>query len=224
MANRQRVFHRRQQAPAESSPATNSGNAIEVHGAASDAHITGMVSASGAGSSATMLAVVPETEPCMHSVGESSRVAGSPAGGISPRAPWSRNIASISRIVRRPLRATSSRLRARRPRACQRIALCPCPHCGSNTRRRSRTMTSLAPSASARIAFDVSRAEIAGVDRESIRDARAILDAARNPLAAGAFKHVSFGVIGDDESAAVAEINVVLRRNRPAHSVRSTRR
>src|ERR1700722_20128044 len=40
-------------------PATNNGNAIEVHGAASDAHSTGIVSAPGAGSSATMLAVVP---------------------------------------------------------------------------------------------------------------------------------------------------------------------
>src|SRR5208337_2586280 len=69
----------------------------------------------------------------------------------------------------------------------------------------------VAPSASARIAFNVRRAEAAGVDRQSIGDARAILDAARNPLAAGAFEHVSVGVIGDDEAAAITEINIVLR-------------
>src|SRR5208337_3583142 len=68
----------------------------------------------------------------------------------------------------------------------------------------------VAPSASARIAFNVRRAEAAGVDRQSIGDARAILDAARNPLAAGAFEHVSVGVIGDDEAAAITEINIWL--------------
>src|SRR5579862_281689 len=69
----------------------------------------------------------------------------------------------------------------------------------------------IAPSASARIAFDVSRAEVAGVDRKSIRDARAILDASRDPLTARTLEHVSFGMIGDDESTAIAEIDVVLR-------------
>src|SRR5579862_7708524 len=67
------------------------------------------------------------------------------------------------------------------------------------------------PSASARIAFDVSRSEVAGVNRESVRDARALLDASRDPLMARTLEHISFGVIGDDESAAVAEIDVVLR-------------
>src|SRR5208337_2687707 len=67
----------------------------------------------------------------------------------------------------------------------------------------------LAPSPGTRIAFRIRRAEAAGADREAIRDARAIRDGARNPLAAGTFEQVGAGMIGDDESAAVAEINAV---------------
>ena len=145
----------------------------------------------------------------MHSVGEASRAAGSPAGGISPRAPWSRNIASISRIVRRPLRATSSRLRARRPRAVSGSLLSLPALRLEYAAEKSKDDSPHHPRV-ARIAFDVSRAKIAGVDRESIRDACAILDPARNPLAARAFQHVSFRMVGDDKSAAVAEINIVL--------------
>jgi hypothetical protein len=115
--------------------------------------------------------------------------------------------------VRLPLRETSSRLRASRPRAVRGSSLTlPALRLEyAAAKLNDDSPSTVAPSASARIAFDVGRAQLADVDRKSIRDTRAILDPTRNPLSAGAFEHISFGVIGYDESTAIAKIKVVLR-------------
>src|SRR5271156_6348493 len=102
---------------------------------------------------------------------------------------------------------------ARQPSArIQRIAFVLA---GSSARIRGGKVEgclAVVPCASARIAFDICGAGIAGVDRQSIRDACAIVDAARSPLAARALEHVRLRMIGDNETAAVAEIDVMLRR------------
>ncbi len=76
--------------------------------------------------------------------------------------------------------------------------------------RSGEVELAIAPSASARVTLHVRRSETANIDRQSIRDTRPILDPPRNPLSSRTLEHVSIGVIGDNESATVTEINVVL--------------
>src|SRR5271170_6274897 len=102
---------------------------------------------------------------------------------------------------------------ARQPSArIQRIAFVLAGSAARIRRGKVEGRLALVPSASARIALDIRGAGIAGVDRQSIRDACALADAARDPLAARALEHIRLRMIGDDKTAAVAEIDIVLRR------------